>query len=141
MATNISSRGTLPLKLTELNEREVYELLAGCQKNVQLTVAGKSSVHDNNDRLWGADLALTPVSTTWKGYWHSAASDSKPWIGFKMSRSYKVAVVEVDDRKDCASCRSRWNNVEVLVGATPNINDRGVKSCGKKSYQGKLQYT
>ena len=104
-----------------------------------MTVAGKSSVFKNNDKLWGANLALTPVSKTWNGYWHSAASDSNPWIGFKMSGTYKVAVVEVNDRKDC--CKKKWKNVEVLVGATPDINDSGVKSCGKKSYQGKLQYT
>ena len=109
-------------------------------------MAGKSSVAENNATLFGAELALTAVSTTWHGYWHSADSDSNPWIKFKMSRTYNVAVVEVDDRKDrrdCSNCMERFVDVEVLVGATQNINDSGVKSCGTKSYQGdnNLHYT
>ena len=109
---------------------QVHELLADRHINAPLTVAGKSSVYQGNNERFGANLAL--VSTT--GYWHSASSDLKPWIGFKMSSTFEVAVVEVDDRKDCDNCRGRWKNVEVLVGPSSDINDSGVQSCGATSY-------
>ena len=101
---------------------------------MSLAVSGRSSVYLSNENLWGANLALTPVSNTNTGYWHSAPNDLSPWIGFKMPSTYNVAVVEVDDRKDAGL--ERFKDVEVTIGTSPNVNDTDVISCGTQSYSG-----
>lgn len=105
-----------------------------CQTDVPLTVSGRSSVLRNQESTLGANNALTPVSNTSTGFWHSDNYDLSPWIGFKMPSTYKVAVVEVDGRK--GSAFKRFNEVEVTVGPSPNVNDTNVKSCGTQSYAG-----
>ena len=101
-----------------------------------LTISGRSSVFRGREEYWGADLALTEVSNENRGYWHSASDDMNPWIAFKMPSAEKVAVVEVDDRKDC--CQERFSNVKVTVGNSPDINNSGMisGSCGTKSNKG-----
>ena len=108
-------------------------LLAECLTKVPLTVSGNSSVYRNDFNNWGPHLALTPVSNTWTGYWHSADHDYSPWIAFKMAKPYQVAVVVLDDRKGC--CHERFANVKVTVGPSQDIDDEDNISCGTKSYQ------
>ena len=79
----------------------------------------------NDNGNWGPEQALTPVSNSWIGYWHSDVDDDFPWIKFNMPETHEVLSVEVWDRKDC--CFERFQNVEVLVDGS---------SCGKKSYEG-----
>ena len=109
-------------------------LFADCQSNVPLTVSGRSSVLGNNEGFWGAPLALTPISYTNHGFWHSDDGDLNPWIAFKRQSTHEVIVVEVDDRKDC--CLERFLDVEVSVGPSPDVDDSGKISCGKLSYRG-----
>ena len=103
-----------------------------------LTVSGRSSVLINKESKWGAKLALTPVSNTNIGFWYSDINDLSPWIGFKMPSTYKVAVIEVDDRKDINF--DRFKDVEVTVGTSPNVNDPEVKSCGTQSFPTIIPY-
>ena len=124
-----------PKKISLLLSPLLLYLLAECLTNVPLTVSGNSSVYRNDLNNWGPHLALTPVSNTWTGYWHSADHDYNPWIALKMSKTYEVAVVEVDDRKQAENL-ARFTKVEVLVGPSPNMGAYGTKSCGTKSYGG-----
>ena len=100
-----------------------------------LTVSGRSSVYENNEGFWGAPLALTPISYTLHGFWHSNDGDKNPWIAFKRESTNEVNVVVVDDRKD-GCCPERFLDVEVSVGHSPDVDDSGKISCGKNSYQG-----
>ena len=113
---------------------QVQKLLSDHHKNVPLTVSGCSSVLNGNEASYGAGLALTPVSQGSTGFWHSERSELNPWIGFEMSSTFEVDFVEVDDRSDCDPCRGRWENVEVLVGPSSDINASGTQSCGTTSY-------
>ena len=77
------------------------------------------------------------MSGTSTGFWLSDNNDMSPWIGFNMSSTYEVAVIEVDGRKrDGTLAFLRFKDVEVTVGPSPNVNDPEVKSCGTQSYAG-----
>ena len=93
-----------------------------------LTVSGRSSALVYNEGRWGAPLALTPISYSRTGFWHSEHGDKNPWIAFKRQSTHEVIVVEVDDRKDC--CPERFLDVEVSVGSSPDVDDSGKISCG-----------
>ena len=99
-----------------------------CQTKASLTAIGASSVYQNNEALWGPKLALTELSKTSTGYWHSAAGDTKPWIKLGMDGLKKVDEVTVVDRLDGAN--HRFKNVEVSVGTSEKY-----VSCGTQSYQ------
>jgi len=106
-------------------------LPAKCKNNdVPLSVSNYSSIFGD---LWVPKSALAEISHTSTGFWNSADDDMNPWIAFKMSRSYQVGAVVVDDRKDC--CHHRFVNVKVTVGLSPDINDGANISCGTQSYQ------
>ena len=67
------------------------------------------------------------------GIWHKNFDDKNPWIAFKMSRSFQIADVVVDDQKDC--CLKKFVDVKVTVGSSPDINDENNISCGTQSYK------
>ena len=83
----------------------------------------------HNDERWGPELALTPVSSTGTGYWHSGG-EKQPWIEFIMAEETEVDRIEIIDRLDC--CSERFENVEVTVGSV---------RCGVQSYEGSTTYT
>ena len=83
----------------------------------------------HNDEKWGPELALTPVSSTGTGYWHSGG-EKQPWIEFIMAEETEVDRIEIIDRLDC--CSERFENVEVTVGSV---------RCGVQSYEGSTTYT
>ena len=95
---------------------------------VSFTVDSSSSVFLGRNNDWGPQLALSEVSNTNTGYWHSDTEDYNPWIKFKMSEEHEVVSVEVTDRQDC--CFERFKLVEVLV-----LGSGTVTSCGVKSYE------
>ena len=105
--------------------------------SVPLTVDSSSSVFRNDNGNWGPEQALTPVSDSWIGYWHSDVDDDFPWIKFNMPPGcfgYKVVSVEVTDRQDC--CEDRFQDVDVVVVSGLN----GEVSCGRQSYSGSRTY-
>ena len=120
-------------KHNRISQEPSTNLPAKCKNyDVLLTVFGYSAVYQiNSQKPWGPQLALTPVSS-WHPR-HSELGDMNPWIAFKMSRSFHVTVVVLDDRKGC--CHDRFVDVEVTVGPSPNINDESNISCGTQSYQ------
>ena len=87
----------------------------------------------HNDERWGPELALTPLSSTGTGYWHSGG-EYQPWIEFRMAEETEVDRIEIIDRLDC--CSERFENVEVTVGYD---KDNSV-SCGVQSYKGSTTY-
>ena len=88
----------------------------------------------HNDERWGPELALTPVSSTGTGYWHSGG-EKQPWIEFRMAEETEVDRIKIIDRLDC--CPERFENVEVRVGLKWSANS---VSCGVQSYSGSKIY-
>ena len=95
-------------------------------------MVGSSSIYQDNQEKFGPASALTLEPSK---FWHSDFGDMNPWISFKMSVANYVLIVEVTDRQDRDCCYDRFQNVEVTVGSSPNINSPGKKSCGFKSHQ------
>jgi len=93
-----------------------------------LTVIGASSVYRDDTVSWGPREALTAVSHTDTGFWHSATGDVNPWIKLGMDGSKKVDAVTVTGRLDDKTYR--FKNVEVSVGTGEEF-----VSCGTQSYQ------
>ena len=99
-----------------------------------LSVNRWSGVHENDQSKWGPQLALTPVSSTNDGYWHSGG-EKHPWIEFRMAEETEVDRIKIIDRLDC--CPERFENVEVRVG-NDQVNS---VTCGAQSYKGSTTYT
>ena len=82
-------------------------------KDINLQVDSCSSVFLSRNNSWGPQLALTEVSYSNTGYWHSDIGDDDPWIKFKVAKELEVLTVEIIDRQTC--CFERFQNVEVVI--------------------------
>ena len=118
----------------ELINKDIFTCLECDSNGVKacLSVNNWSGVLHNDER-WGPELALTPLSSTGTGYWHSGG-EKHPWIEFRMAEETEVDRIEIIDRLDC--CSERFENVEVTVGYD---KDNSV-SCGVQSYKGSTTY-
>ena len=101
-----------------------------------MSVVGASSTFQDRFNEFGPDEALTSISSTNTGYWHSAERDCNPTITFEMQEEQEVLLVEVVDRLDC--CHDRFKEVEVRVGNSLSFEE--ATSCGIQSYEGETTY-
>ena len=83
---------------------------------VELSYDSHSSTYSDYDKYWGPLQALTEVSTTWSGYWHSKTGDVTPWIKFEFTES-KITSVELTNRLD-PRYYERFDNVEVIISGS-----------------------
>ena len=98
-----------------------------------LNVLEASSIYGNDETKWGPELALTDLSKTSTGYWHSGFGDQNPYIIFYLDRESEVTSVEITDRLD--QHPERFSNVQVMV--TVDNPELTVIDCGTKSYEEK----
>ena len=109
-------------------------LFADCPEQVSLSVIESSSFLSESKEKWGPQNALSAISSSSTGFWHSNKGDFNPWLAVKMPDVNNVIVVKVTDRTD--DFQNRFKNVEVSVGTSSSINSDSKISCGLKSYKG-----
>ena len=94
-------------------------------KDINLQVDSCSSVFLSRNNYWGPELALTEVSYSNTGYWHSDNGDEDPWIKFKVAEELEVVTVEITDRQTC--CFERFQNVEVVIIGSSGKSNKYLK--------------
>ena len=108
-------------------------LFADSPEQVSLSVIESSSFLSESKEKWGPQNALSAISSSSTGFWHSNKGDFNPWLAVKMPDVNNVIVVKVTDRTD--DFQNRFKNVEVSVGNSSSINSDSKISCGLKSYK------
>ena len=96
-----------------------------------------SGVFANDQKNYGPELALTPPSSTYYGFWISGG-EKQPWIEFRMTEEADVKSIKIVDRLSC--CPERFERVEVKVGYDRS-NPSTTVSCGVQTHKDSTTYT